>query len=141
MEMVSAENIAVPRFRGLLFTVFAGLAVCLAMAGIYGVTAYTVAQRSNEIGLRMALGANSASIFRLVLGKSVVLAGVGLIVGLVIAIAATRMLTSMLFQVQPMDPVVYFAVSVSVGFVTLVAGYIPARQACKIDPIIALRQE
>ena len=141
MEIASAENIAVPRFRSLLFAVFAGLAVCLAMAGVYGVMAYAVGQRSNEIGLRMALGANTGSIFRLVLGKGLVLASIGLILGLTVAIAGTRMLTTMLFQVQPIDAVVYFAVAVLVGIVTLLAGYIPARQASKIDPMTALRQE
>jgi predicted permease len=141
METVSAENIAVPRFRGLLFAVFAGLAVCLAMAGIYGVMAYVVAQRSNEIGLRIALGASSGSIFRLVLGKAAALATIGLIAGLALAIAGTRMLATMLFQVKPLDPAVYLAVAVSVGFVTLLAGYLPARRSSKIDPMIALRQE
>jgi len=141
MEIASAENIAVPRFRSLLFAVFAGLAVCLAMAGVYGVMAYAVGQRSNEIGLRMALGANTGSIFRLVLGKGLVLASIGLILGLTVAIAGTRMLTTMLFQVQPIDAVVYFAVAVLVGIVTLLAGYIPARHASKIDPMTALRQE
>ena len=141
MEIASSENVAVPRFRSLLFAVFAGLAVCLAVAGIYGVMSYAVVQRSNEIGLRIALGASSGSIFRLVLGKGLLLASIGLIVGLAIAIAGTRMLTTMLFQVQPMDPAVYFAVAVLVGFVTLLAGYIPARQASKIDPMTALRQE
>ncbi len=141
MEAMLSENIAAPRFRTVLFAVFAGLAVCLAMAGIYGVMAFTVGRRSNEIGLRMALGASTGSVVRLILGQGLALAGVGLVLGLAASIASTRLLRSMLFQVQPNDPTVYIAVALLVGVVALAAGYLPASRAAKIDPLVALRQE
>ena len=141
MEATVSENVAAPRFRTLLLGVFAGLAVCLAMAGVYGVMAYAVGQRSKEIGLRMALGASTGSVLRLILGQGLALAVVGLALGLAAAVAGTRLLTTMLFQVQPNDPLVYLAVAVLLGFVTLVASYVPARRASKIDPLTAIRQE
>jgi putative ABC transport system permease protein len=141
MEAALAENVAAPRFRTLLVGIFAGLAVCLAMAGVYGVMAYAVGQRSNEIGLRMALGATTGSVLRLFLGQGLVLAGFGLALGLAAAVAGTRLLTSMLFQVQPNDPLVYVAVTALLSVVTLAASYIPAKRAAKIDPLTALRQE
>lgn len=141
MEAKLSETVATPRFRTLLFGVFAGLAVCLAMAGIYGVMAYAVGQRSNEIGLRLALGASAGSVLRLILGQGLVLAGLGLALGLAAALASARLVATMLFQVQPNDPHVYLAVALLLGLVTLVASYVPARRATKIDPAIALRQE
>lgn len=141
MEATLSENVAVPRLRTLLFGLFAGLAVCLAIAGVYGVMAHAVGQRSSEIGLRMALGASTGSVLRLILGQGLALAVVGLALGLAAAIAGTRLLTTMLFQVQPNDPLVYLAVTVLLGVVTLAASYVPARRAAKIDPLAALRQE
>jgi putative ABC transport system permease protein len=136
-----SDNVAAPRFRTLLFGVFAGLAVCLAMAGVYGVMAYAVGQRSNEIGLRIALGASPGTVPRLILGEGLVLATAGLALGLAGAIAGTRLLTSVLFQVKPNDPAAYFLVAGLLGLVALLAGYIPARRAAGVDPVIALRQE
>jgi putative ABC transport system permease protein len=141
MEAMLSEHVAAPRFRTTLFVVFAGLAVCLAMAGAYGVIAYAVGQRSNEIGLRMALGATTGSVVRLVLWQGLALAGLGLALGLAVAVASTRLLRSMLFQVQPNDPGVYLAVALLLGIVALAASYIPARRASKIDPLAAIRQE
>jgi putative ABC transport system permease protein len=141
MEAMLSENVAGPRFRTVLFAVFAGVAVCLAMAGIYGVMAFTVGRRSNEIGLRIALGASAGSVVRLILRQGLALAGIGLVLGLAASIASTRLLRSMLFQVQPNDPTVYMAVALLVGVVTLAAGYLPAKRAAKIDPLVALRQE
>jgi predicted permease len=141
MEAILSENVAAPRFRTLLFAVFASLAVCLAMAGVYGVMAYAIGQRSNEIGLRMALGASTGSVLRLVLGQGLTLAGLGLALGLVAAVAGTRLLTNILFRVQPNDPMVYLAVAVLLAIVALVASYVPARRAAKIDPLTAIRQE
>ncbi len=135
------QSVAAPRFRTLLLGIFAALAVCLAMAGVYGVMAYTVGQRSNEIGLRMALGANSRDVLRLVLGHGLLLAAIGLAIGLAGAVAATRLLTSLLFEVKPTDPITYAAVAVVLGVVALAACYIPARRAAKVDPLVALRQE
>jgi predicted permease len=141
MEAALSENVAAPRFRTLLFSVFAGLAVCLAMVGVYGVMAFAVGQRSSEIGLRMALGASTGSVLRLILGKGLALASIGLALGLAAAAAGTRLLTTMLFQVQPNDPLVYLVVAVLLGIVALAASYFPARRASKIDPLTALRQE
>ena len=111
------------------------------MAGVYGVMAYAVGQRSGEIGLRMALGASQGSVLQLILGQGLALAVAGLGLGLAAAVVGTRVLTTMLFQVQPNDPLVYLAVTVLLGAVTLVASYVPARRASKIDPLGALRQE
>jgi predicted permease len=141
MDATLSENVATPRFRTLLFGIFAGLAACLAMAGVYGVMAYAVSQRSNEIGLRMALGASTGSVLRLILRQGLVCAGMGLVLGLAAAVAGTRLLTSMLFEVQPNDPWIYLTVAALLGVVTLVASYVPARRAAKIDPLTALRQE
>jgi len=141
MEASLAENTAAPRFRTLLLGIFAGLAACLAMAGVYGVMAYVVGQRSNEIGLRMALGATSGDVLRLVLRQGLALAAIGLALGLAGAFAASRLLTSMLFEVKPNDPVTYAGVAVLLGVVALAASYIPARRAARIDPLVALRQE
>ena len=111
------------------------------IAGIYGVVVYAVGQRTNEIGVRIALGAGPGGVVRLVLGQGLLLAGIGLGLGFAASIAGTRLLKSMLFQVQPNDPWVYTAVAVMVGVVTLVAGYVPASRAAKIDPVAALREE
>src|SRR5262249_22003030 len=141
MEESLAANVAAPRFRTLLLGIFAAVAVCLAMAGVYGVMAYVVSQRSNEIGLRMALGATSRDVLRLVLGQGMALAVVGLVIGLAGAAAATRILTNLLFQVKPSDPLTYVAVAAVLGLVALTACYIPALRATRVDPLVALRQE
>ena len=141
MDASLAENVAEPRFRTLVLGIFAAVAVCLAMAGVYGVMAYLVSQRSNEIGLRMALGASPRDISGLVLREGMLLAGAGLVLGLAGAMAATRLLTSVLFEVKPGDPMTYAAVAVLLAVVALAASYIPAHRASKVDPLIALRQE
>ena len=141
LEENLAENVAAPRFRTLLLGIFAGLAVLLAMAGIYGVMAYVVGQRSNEIGLRMALGASQASVLRLVLGQGLIYVALGLGLGLAGAAAATRLLASMLFEVKPTDPATYAAVSILLVAVALAASYLPARRAANLDPSRALRQD
>lgn len=141
LEVSLWENVAAPRFRTMLFGIFAALAVGLAMAGVYGVMAYVVGQRSNEIGLRMALGASQASVIWMVLRQGLTLAGVGLAIGLAGAAAATRLLTKMLFEVKPGDPVTYGAVIALLALVAMAASYIPARRATKVDPLAALRQE
>lgn len=141
MEALLSDHVAAPRFRTLLFAVFASLAVCLAMAGVYGVTAFGVAQRTREIGVRIALGATTGSVLRLVLGQGLILTGLGLVLGLATAAAASRLLAGILFQVRPNDPVVYLAVVVLLGVVALVAGYVPAKRASRIDPLAAIREE
>jgi putative ABC transport system permease protein len=141
MEASLAQNVAAPRFRTVLFLVFAGLAVCLAMAGVYGVMAYVVGQRLNEIGLRMALGATPGDVLGMVLKQGLTLAGAGVVVGLAGAIAATRLLTSFLFEVKPGDPLTHVGVAVLLAVVAITASYLPARRATKVDPLAALRQE
>ena len=141
LEDDASESMAAPRFRTLLFGIFAGLAVSLAMAGIYGVMAYAVRQRTSEIGIRMALGASSGSVLRLMLKQGLVLASIGLALGLAAAAGVTRLLTSMLFQVKPNDPSIYLGVAVLVGTVALAACYLPARRAAAVDPAETLRAE
>jgi predicted permease len=141
MPDLLAENTAAPRFRTLLLGTFAAIAVCLAMAGVYGVVAYTVGQRASEIGLRVALGARSSDVLRLILRQGIVLTGIGLAAGLVAAVAATRLVSSMLFEVKASDPATYAGVAALIGVVSLAASYIPARRAARVDPASALRQD
>ena len=141
MEARMAENVAAPRFRTLLFGIFAGLAVCLAMAGVYGVMAYAVGQRANEIGLRMALGASASDVLGLVLRQGMLLVAIGLAIGVAGASATTRLLSNMLFRVKPGDPLTYAGVVAVLAAVAMAASYIPARRATKVDPLVALRQE
>ena len=141
MEASVAEGVAAPRFRMVLLELFAGLAVCLAMAGVYGVMSYMVGQRLSEIGLRMALGASTGDVLRMVLREGLMLSGIGLAIGLAAAVAASRLLGSLLFEVKPTDPLTYAAVAAILGVVALAACYIPAWRATRVDPLVALRQE
>jgi putative ABC transport system permease protein len=111
------------------------------MAGVYGVMSYVVGQRSNEIGLRMALGASPREVLRLVLRQALLLAVVGIAVGLACAAAMTQLLTSMLFGVKATDPLTYVAVVIMLMGVAMLASYVPARRAMHVDPIVALRYE
>jgi len=141
VEASLSENVAAPRFRTLLLGIFAGLAVCLAMAGVYGVMSYVVGQRANEIGLRVALGASPSDVLRMVLRQSLTLTGVGIVLGLGGAAAVTQLLTSMLFNVKATDPLTYVAVVALLFAVALLASYVPARRAMRVDPMVALRYE
>ena len=141
MEASLSENVAAPRFRTLLLGIFAALAMCLAMAGVYGVMSYVVGQRANEIGLRMALGASPRDVLRLVLRQALSLTFVGIAIGLAAAAATTQLLASMLFGAKATDPLTYLAVAAFLGVVALAASYIPARRAMHVDPIVALRYE
>jgi predicted permease len=141
MEALSSENVAAPRFRTLLLGIFAGLAMGLALVGVYGVMSYVVGQRSNEIGLRMALGATQGDVLRLVLRQTLLLAGSGIVIGLAGAAAVTQFLTSMLFGVKATDPATYAAVVALLVLAALAASYLPARRAVRVDPMVALRYE
>ena len=129
------------RFQTLLFGIFAGIALLLTAVGLYGVMAYSVVQRTREIGIRMALGATRGSVLRLVLNRGAVLAGIGLFVGIVGALFLTRFMEQMLFDVRPFDPLTIIAVSVLLAAIALLASYLPARRATKVDPLVTLRYE
>jgi len=141
LEALMAKPVDAPRFRAVLFALFAAVAVCLATAGIYGLMAFAVEQRSQEIALRMALGAERNAVLRLMLRRALVIALGGLVVGLVAAAALTRLLGTMLFEVKPFDPHVYLVVSILLSLVALLAGYLPARRAAALDPAEVLRAE
>ncbi|HET7620841.1 MAG TPA: ABC transporter permease [Gemmatimonadaceae bacterium] len=136
-----AAAVAEPRFRMLLLTGFAAAALLLAMLGVYGVMAFAVTQRTREIGVRIALGAQARRVFALVLEQGMVLAGLGVLVGLGGALALTRVLQSLLFGISATDPVVLIVVAILLGAVTMIGAYLPARRAARIDPIVALREE
>ena len=141
MEATIAKSVEAPRFLALLFGVFGGLAVCLAIAGVYGLMAYAVQQRSKEVGLRMALGAGRWAVLRLMLRQAFVLATVGLTIGFAAAVALSTVLSTVLFEVQPLDAVVFPAVIALLGLVTLAAAYIPARRAAVVAPVEALKAD
>jgi putative ABC transport system permease protein len=136
-----ARALARPRFNALLLSIFAGTALLLTAIGIYGVMAYSVSQRTSEIGIRIALGAGKSSIFRLVVGQAMTIVAISLAVGLVGALAATRLLNSLLFGVGASDPMTFTAIVLLVSVVAFVAAWLPARRATRVDPIIALRAE
>jgi predicted permease len=136
-----SRSLARPRFNTLLLSIFAGTALLLTAIGIYGVMAYSVSQRTNEIGIRIALGAGKSSIFRLVVGQAMTLVGISLVVGLAGAFAATRLLNSLLFGVGASDPITFAAIVLLVSAVAFIAAWLPARRATRVDPIIALRAE
>jgi ABC-type antimicrobial peptide transport system permease subunit len=140
MEQRLAQTVASPRFRGILLGIFAGLAVLLAMAGVYGIMAYMVGQRTAEIGVRMALGAGRITILRMVLKTGAGLAAWGLVFGFAGALAANRLVESMLFGVKATDPWTFVVMAGSVGLVAILACSIPAWRATRIDPLDALRQ-
>ncbi len=141
MEASLYAEVAAPRFRTLLLGIFAALSLCLAMAGIYGVSAYIVGQRSNEIGLRMAMGATPRQVLRMILWHGMALAAAGMALGFLGSLAGTRLMSSVLFEVTPNDPITYAGVAVLLGAVVLCASYLPARRAARLDPLLALRQE
>ncbi|HMG04287.1 MAG TPA: ABC transporter permease, partial [Chthoniobacterales bacterium] len=136
-----ARALARPRFNALLLSIFAGTALLLTAIGIYGVMAYSVSQRTSEIGIRIALGAGKNSIFRLVVGQAMAIVAISLVVGLVGAFAATRLLNSLLFGVGASDPITFLAIVLLVSIVAFLAAWLPARRATRVDPIVALRAE
>ena len=141
MEHYFAKAVAPQRFNLMLVGLFAALALSLATVGVYGVIAYSVTQRAQEMGVRLALGANSRDILRLIIGQAMRVSLVGVGLGLVAAIGLTRVMSSLLFEVSATDPVVFVGLALVLIAVTLVASYIPARRATKVDPLEALRYE
>jgi putative ABC transport system permease protein len=141
MEQIAADAVAQPRVYLLLLSLFAIVAVLLAALGIYGVLMHTVAQRTREIGIRLALGANRREVVSLIVRQAVLLAVAGLAVGLVLAFGTTRLMTSLLFQVTPSDATTYALVAAGLLGVAILASYLPARRASRIDPVRALKYE
>jgi len=141
MDQWLARSLATTRFSSMLLAVFAGLALLLAAIGIYGVMSYAVSQRTPEIGIRLALGADARSILRLVVGNGLALAAAGLGLGVLLSLALTRSLTSLLFQTGSTDPATFAAVVALLGSVALLACYLPARRASRIAPVEALRHQ
>jgi predicted permease len=141
MEEIVAESIADRRFSMILLAAFAGLALLLAGVGIYGVISYVVGQRTHEIGIRMALGARQPDILRLVLSGAGGLAVIGIGIGLASALALTRLMANLLYGVGPNDPITFVVVPLILGSIALLASYLPARRASRVDPMVALRYE
>jgi ABC-type antimicrobial peptide transport system permease subunit len=135
------DSVARPRFVMVLVLLFAAVALILAAVGTYGVLSYAVAQRTREIGVRMALGAQIGQVLRMILGQGALLAGIGLLLGVVGAVGLRKVLASLLFGVTPTDPLIFAAVVALLALVSFVACYFPARRAARVDPLIALRYE
>ena len=141
MDEIVSGSVAQPRFASQILGVFAVLALLLAAVGLYGLIAYTVSQRTHEIGIRMALGAEPRDVLKLVIGQGLKLALAGAAIGIVGALALTRLMQGLLFQVSPTDPFTFISVTALLTIVALAASYLPARRAMRVDPMIALRYE
>ncbi len=141
MENIIADSIAQPRLSMMLMGLFGMLALVLATVGIYGLLSYAVTQRTQEMGIRMALGARMTDVLRLILKQGMTLVVLGEVLGLFGAFALTRLLKALLFGVTPTDAPTFIAVSIVLTVVSLLACYVPARRATKVDPLVALRYE
>jgi predicted permease len=141
IEEILAQALWATRMGGILLALFGGLALILSAVGVYGVLSYSVNQQTREIGLRMAMGAQRADVLRLILGQGLRLTVVGLGLGVISALALMRVLVSLLFNVQAYDPYTYLVVTVLLTAVALIACYIPARRAMRVDPMVALRYD
>ena len=141
MDHIVSEAIARQRFSMLLLGIFASLALVLAAVGIYGVMSYSVAQRTHEIGIRMALGARRTDVLKMTVKQGLKLVSVGMMLGLVAAFLLTRVLASLLFGISATDPVTFIGISLVLLAVAVLASYLPALRATKVDPIIALRAQ
>jgi putative ABC transport system permease protein len=141
MDEVFAETVAQPRFLAQLLGIFAGLALALAAIGTYGILSYSVSERSKEIGIHMALGATRSSVLRMILGQGMKLAGTGLVAGVAASFALTRLLQTQLFNVKPSDPATMAAVTTFIAIIALLACYLPASRATRVDPMVVLRNE
>ena len=141
MDQLVYDSVAQPRFQVTLVGLFAALALMLAVVGLYGVIAYLVAQRTQEIGIRIALGAQRRDVLRLIVGRGLGLVAAGLVLGVGAALACTHLLRDLLFGVSATDPLVFVSVPLLFAAVALVASWLPARRAASVDPMVALRSE
>ena len=141
MRDLLEQQTAGARFTAFLMGIFGGLALALATIGIYGVISYSIAQRSHEIGVRTALGAQRSDVFGMVIRQALTLTGAGVGLGLISAVALTRLLASELYEVSPTEPIVFGGMSVVLLLVALTASYLPARRATRVDPLVCLRHE
>jgi putative ABC transport system permease protein len=139
MRDAMAESVSQPRLRTTLLTLFSGVALALSLVGVYGVMAYAVSERAHELGVRIALGAEPADIRRLVVGDGTRLTAMGIAIGLLGALAASRALGALLFGVSATDPATFAIAAVGLSIAGLAAAYIPARRASRIDPVVLLR--
>jgi putative ABC transport system permease protein len=141
MIEVISRSVWQPRLYAILFGVFAAVALALASIGIYGVMAYSVSERTREIGIRVALGAQRRDVLKLVVARGMTLTMIGAGIGLGVALALTRLMQTLLFEVSATDPLTFVTLAVLLSVVALVACYLPARRATKVDPMIALRHD
>ena len=141
MDQLLHDSLARQRFNLFLLTIFAGVALLLSSAGIYGVIACSVARRTREIGIRMALGARAFDVLALIVREGVLLTGAGLAFGLIAALALTRLMAGLLFGVSPTDPITFAAIALLLAGIAILASYLPARRATRVDPVVALRCE
>src|SRR5262249_6539917 len=136
-----SDTVAQTRFYTLLFALFGGTGLLLTLTGIYGVISFTVSQQTQEIGIRMALGAQARDVLKLIIRQGMVLTLIDAGLGLLGALGLTRLMQTLLFGLSPTDPLVFAGVTVLLAFVALMACYVPARRAAKVDPLVALRCE
>jgi putative ABC transport system permease protein len=141
MEQVTGDSLARNSFNTTLLTIFAGIALLLAAIGIFGLMVYSVQQRTQEIGIRMALGASAEEVRGMMVRQGVLLAGMGVVIGIGAALGLTRLMTGMIYGVETWDPATFVAVVVVLACVSLLATYVPVRRATKVDPMVALRYE
>jgi len=138
---IVSDSVSQQRFSMLLLTLFAGIALFLAAVGLYGVVAYTVSQRTREIGVRMAIGASPADVLRLVVGGGMKLVLAGVVIGLAGAFSLARLLTAMLYEVTPADPASYAGTTIALLLIAALACVVPARRATRVDPLVAMHGE
>ena len=141
MEQVVEESTTRSNFNTMLLSIFAGAALLLAAIGVYGLMAYAVQQRTQEIGIRMALGANAEKVRKMVVWQGMRLAVIGVVIGVVAALELTRFMAGLVYHVKTWDPTVFATVAVLLSAVASFAAYVPARRASQVDPVVALRHE